>query len=203
MSISDLELRGVKMPPPETFLGDLEAAQIVEKINSFHTRLSRESHLDVAPFAETYFLNLIALYPVSMCGKNMTDTLKLVAALFFFGSQPQNATDTAKIDDEPKLRELFPRNKPSPTHQGYNVQDIALILDRSPLAIVEALKQKEEEAKVILEEAELRSTTQKETINNRALDTLTEALTEEEKDTLAQTESNASQKPKKRAELSC
>jgi hypothetical protein len=174
MSISDLELRGVKMPPPETCIGDLVAQQIVEKISSFHSRLSHEAHLDVAPFAETYFLNLIALYPVSMCSRNMTDTLKLVASLFYFGSQPQTPEDVGKTDDEPRLRELFPRNKPSPMNKGYSVEDLALIFDRSPATIAEAVKQKQEEAQVILEEATLRCSSERSAPNKDALETLTE-----------------------------
>jgi hypothetical protein len=200
MSVSDLEIRGVKMPPPETFLGDLSAAQIVEKINSFHQRLSRESHLNVAPFSETYFLNLLALYPVSMCSKTMTDELKLVAALFFFGSQPQDSQEVSK-DDEPRLRELFPRIKPSATHKGYSVEDLGLIFDRNPIAIAEAVRQKQEEAQVILEEAALRSAPKSNAQETPSIEALSEALTEEEKHALAQGKPEATRKQKQGADL--
>jgi len=159
--LTDLEIRGVKMPPPETFLGDLAAQQIVEKINSFHTRLNHESHLDVAPFAETYFLNLIALYPVSMCCKHMTSALKLVAALFYFGSQSADTEKQNPTEEDHKFKELFPIITPSLIYRGYSVDDLALIFDRSRTAIAEAIEQKEEEAKMILEEASLRSKTEK------------------------------------------
>jgi hypothetical protein len=157
MSISDLEIRGVKMPPPETFLDDLTAAQIVEKINSFHMRLSRESRLAVAAFAETYFLNLIALYPVSMCSKTMPESLKLVAALFYFGSQPSEGEKRNPTEEDGKFKELFPSITPSPIYRGYSFDDLALIFDRSRTVIAEAIVKKEEEAKIILEEALLRS----------------------------------------------
>jgi hypothetical protein len=177
MSLCELELRGVKLPEKETFLGDLTPSQIVEKIDLFHQRLQRESHLQVAPFAEAYFLNLIALYPVSMCSKTMTDTLKLVAALFYFGSKPPTEENRDAPQDELKAKELFPRNKPSPTHQGYSYEDLALIFDKTIPVIMKAVHQKREQAKVMLEEARLRCQSQ-----NAAF----EELTEEEKQTLSQ-----------------
>jgi len=178
MSLSDLELRGVKLPEKETYFEDLTANQIVEKINFFHERLRRESHLQVAPFAEAYFLNLIAFYPVSMCSRNMTDTLKLVAALFYFGSQPEKESDQASEEDL-VAKELFPRNKPSPVHRGYSYEDLALILDRSVPAIVESVRQKAKEAKIMLEEAKLRCKSEKAAL---------EELTEEERKALASQE---------------
>ena len=55
-----------------------------------------------------------------------------------------------------KAKELFPRNKPSPVYGGYSFEDLALIFDRTRAAIVEAVKQKRKEAKIMLEEATLR-----------------------------------------------
>jgi hypothetical protein len=159
MSLSELEIRGINLPPKETFLGELTAQQIVEKINQFHRRLKKESQREVAQFAESYFLNLIALYPVSMCSHGMTDTLKLVAALFFFGSKPAAAAKAT--DEDPKFKELFPNITPSQIHKGYSYDDLALIFDRSKLSIITAIEQKQEEAKIILEEATLRSQKEK------------------------------------------
>ncbi len=171
MSLCELELRGVKLPDKETFLGDLTAQQIVEKICTFHERLQNESHLGVAPFAESYFLNLMALYPVSMCNPNMTKKLKLVVALFYFGSKPTE--DTKKVTEEdPKIKELFPRIKPSPIHPEYSFDELALIFDKSKSAITEAVRQKQEEAQIMLEEAKLRCELKK---------TASERLAEEEK----------------------
>ena len=177
MSLCDVELRGVKLPEKETCLGDLTANQIVEKINIFHERLRRESHLQVAPFAEAYFLNLIALYPVSMCSRNMTDALKLVAALFYFGSKPEKIEQANMIEEDLKAKELFPRNKPSPIHRGYSHEDLALIFERSRPTIVEAVHQKQEQAKIMLEEATLRCKSEKAAY---------EELTEQEKRVLVQ-----------------
>jgi len=194
MSLSDfeLELRGVKLPEKEAYLGDLTAHQIVEKISQFHERLKHESHLQVAPFAESYFLNLIALYPVSMCSKTMSDPLKLVAALFYVGSQPPNEESAGAAEDDQRLKEFFPRNKPSSIHRGYAFEDLALIFDRSKAAIAEAVKQKREEAQVMLEEAALRCRKEQNAL---------ETLTEEEKHALVQGKPAAEEK--KRASLPC
>ncbi len=194
MSLCELELRGVKLPERETFLDDLTAEQVVEKINAFHQRLRRESHLQVAPFAEAYFLNLIGLYPVSMCDKNMTDSLKLVAALFFFGSQPAKEVDAKTTEGDQRLKELFPRNKPSPVQQGYSLEDLALIFDRTRAAIAEAVKQKQEEAQVMLEEAALRCKSKKNAL---------ETLTDEEKQALVQIKPKAEVEEKPRTSLKC
>ena len=169
MSLCELELRGVKLPEKETYFGDLTVNQIVEKINSFHERLKKESHLPVASFAEAYFLDLIALYPVSMCSKKMSDTLKLAAALFYFGSKPAKEENEITPQEELTAKELFPRNKPSPVYKGYSFEDLALILDKTRPAIIEAIKHKSEEAKIMLEEAKLRCRSEK-----AALDELTE-----------------------------
>jgi hypothetical protein len=175
MSISELELRGVKLPPRETCLGDLTAQQIVEKINAFHCRLQKESQLEVAQFAESYFLNLIALYPVSMCSHSMPDTLKLVVALFFFGSKQTEAEKTKITEEDRKFKELFPNITPNQVYDGYNYDDLALIFDRSKSSIIAAIEQKQEEAKIILEEALLRCKLEK---------TDVEQLIGEEKDKL-------------------
>ena len=185
-----MELRGVKLPEKETYLGDLSAEQIVEKINLFHERLRRESHLQVAPFAEAYFLDLIALYPVSMCQKTMTDNLKLVAALFYFGSKPSQEENRQAPEGDLAAKELFPRNKPSSVYRGYSCEDLALIFDKTRQAVFEAVKQKETEAKVMLEEAKLRCESEKAPL---------EQLTEEEKSALAPAKSEE----KRRTSLPC
>jgi hypothetical protein len=161
MSISELELRGIKLPPNETFLGDLTTNQIVEKINTFNNRLEKESHLEVAQFAESYFLNLIALYPVSMCSRSMPEALKLIAALFYFGNKPTEDEKRKTDEQDRRIKEFFPEITHSPVYNGYSFDDLALIFDRNRASIVEAVRQKEEEAKIILEEAQLRCQSEK------------------------------------------
>jgi hypothetical protein len=180
----DLELLGVKMPDRETFLDDLDAHQIVQRIDSFHDRLRKELHLQVAPFAESYFLNLLALYPVSMCSKTMTSTLKLVAALFFFGSKPKGDQIKTPSDDDHAVRGLFPRIKPSPVQGGYSLEDLALIFDRNRSVIAEAIREKQEEALIELECATMRRENKKEV-------PAAEILTSEEKEVVIKEKAKA------------
>lgn len=161
MDISEMELRGVKLPDRETCLGELTAQQIVEKINAFHERLKKESRLDVAQFAESYFLNLIALYPVSMCSRSLSEELKLVVSLFYFGSKPVKEEKSKTKADAGECKELFPNITHSHVHDGYSYDDLALIFDRSKSVICEAIKQKQEVAKIMLEEAMLRCESKK------------------------------------------
>jgi hypothetical protein len=177
VDLCDMELRGVKLPEKETFLGDLVAQQIVDKITSFHERLNREAFLGIAPFAESYFLNLIALYPVSMCNRNMTETLKLVVSLFYFGSQPTETEKKKRLKDEVECKELFPSITPSRVYGGYSYDDLAMMFDRTKSAIVEAIKQKQGIAKIMLEEATIRCDSKEKTL---------EHLAEEEKTKLNQ-----------------
>jgi hypothetical protein len=193
----DLELRGVKLPDRESTFDDLSAEQIVEKINKFHERLHREGQLQVTPFAESYFLNLIALYPVSMCAKQMSDNLKLVAALFYYGSQP-SGEEKAKIPEQ-EIKDLFPRNRPSHMYGGYTIDDLALIFDRSHGAIVEAVKQKKEQAIVMLEEAAMRCQRQ-ESLAKQNVEAL-QKLTDDEKHEIVMEKAQAEEK--KRTSLPC
>ncbi len=199
MSLHDLELelRGVKLPPRETLFEDLTAHQIVVKINAFHERLKREANMQVAAFAESYFLNLIALYPVSMCSKTMTDDLKLVAALFYFGSQATENNLTKPTDQD--LKEFFPANKPSPTRTGYTVEDLALIFDRPRSVIADAVRQKQEEAQVMIEEAVLRCQRQEQLAKETA--SSLQKLTDDEKQELVQEAKKVEEK--KRTSLRC
>jgi len=193
----DLELRGVKLPDRESCFDDLSVEQVVEKINKFHERLRHEGQLQVAPFAESYFLNLIALYPVSMCAKTMSDNLKLVAALFYFGSQPEGRNATKAPEQE--IKDLFPRNRPSNIHSGYTFEDLALIFDRTRNAIAEAIRQKQEQAQIMLEEATMRCQRQA-ALADKNVEAL-EKLTEDEKHEIV--EEKAKVEEKRQTSLPC
>ena len=56
---------------------------------------------------------------------------------------------------------MFPNITPSHVHDGYSFDDLALIFDRNKSAICEAIKQKQEIAKIMLEEAMLRCESKK------------------------------------------
>jgi 16S rRNA A1518/A1519 N6-dimethyltransferase RsmA/KsgA/DIM1 with predicted DNA glycosylase/AP lyase activity len=66
----------------------------------------------------------------------MTDSLKLLVALMYFDSKPENPKESG--------------------WEGLTMDYLALIFDRSKKTIHDCIKEKEAEAKKILEEAKLR-----------------------------------------------
>ncbi len=124
MSIKFLESRGIILPKKETDLANLTAKQIIDKIEGFYRRVL--SNWD--DFSEGNFLELLASYPVSMCSYTMTEPLKLIVALLYFESKPEN-------------------HKINNSWKGYSFDELAVIFDRSKATIHEAINQKELEAK--------------------------------------------------------
>jgi len=132
-----MEARGIRIPPRETDVSGLTAEQIIDKIRSFWERCkkSNSQDSDVAPID---FLELLEAYPVSMCSFHMTDSLKLLVALMYFDSRDKE--ESAILSD----------------WEGYSMDYLALIFDRSKKTIHDCIKEKEAEAKKIIEEAKLR-----------------------------------------------
>jgi len=132
-----MEARGIRIPPSETDVSGLTAQQIIDKIRSFWDRCRKDNSQDsdVAPID---FLELLEAYPVSMCSFHMTDSLKLLVALMYFDSKDKE--DNAVSSD----------------WEGYSMDYLALIFDRSKKTIHDCIREKEQEAKKILEEAKLR-----------------------------------------------
>jgi hypothetical protein len=159
MSLDGFERRGTKLPPRETDVSGLTAQQIIDKIRSFWDRCRKDNSQDsdVAPID---FLELLEAYPVSMCSFHMNDTLKLLVALMYF-------------DSRDKEENAIPSN-----WEGYSMDYLALIFDRSKKTIHDAIKEREAEAKAILEEAKLRK---------KAREIALRELVEEEKRKLKQT----------------
>lgn len=137
MSLDFMEKRGIKLPPRETDVSGLTAQQIIDKIRSFWEKCKNDSSQDsdVAPID---FLELLEAYPVSMCSYHMTDSLKLLVALMYFESRKK--TESSVSED----------------WEGLSMDYLALIFDRSKKTIHDAIKEKEQEAKRIIEEAKLR-----------------------------------------------
>ncbi|MGA2523566.1 MAG: hypothetical protein ABSF65_05365 [Candidatus Bathyarchaeia archaeon] len=139
MSIRDIKtFKGIKFPPNETELGNLTAKQLLDKINAFYQRYDIEGPL--GDEAESYFLQLMQAYPVSMCAYSTSEALKLTIALIYFDSKPTEE-EKSKANDQ---------------YEGYSCEDLALIFDRSKATIHAAIEGKEDEAKAIVEEARLR-----------------------------------------------
>lgn len=140
MSVSDLRRRSVPIPAPETEDG-LTAQDIMDRIRSFYLKMEK-ANSEVTDFAEGYFLELLRYYPQSLCSRDMTDALKLLIALLYYGSKP---------DPEDK----------EPIWNGYSYEDLGLVFDRSKATIHEAIMQRGDDAKRILSEGELRAEAKK------------------------------------------
>jgi hypothetical protein len=75
-------LEDIALPAPETEK-ELSAFDIMEKIRSFYRRFNQIRDAAMEDNAEHFFLQLLAEYPQSMCSRNFSDTLKLIASLIY------------------------------------------------------------------------------------------------------------------------
>lgn len=137
MSLRLLREKGIPLPPVETEEG-LTAKDILDAMRGFYLRLEKELDSEIADYAESYFLELMANYPKSMCSQHMTDSLKLLIASIYFESK-----------SEPNDKEL--------TWEGYSYEDLSVIFDKSKASIHEAIRQKETQVKQLLEESQKRT----------------------------------------------
>jgi len=137
VSLAILRKKGMLSPPVETEDG-LTAEDIMDKVRSFYLRLEKNTHSEIADYAESYFLELMLNYPKSMCNRHMTETLKQLIALFYIDSKPE-------AEEE------------EPAWNGFSYEDLAIVFDRSKASIHEAIRQKEGEVKQFREESKLRA----------------------------------------------
>ena len=134
--INRLRSEGYDLPAIETDVSTLAKEEIFERVQDFWRRYDKITSSD-DEFAPVYFVELLAKYPVSLCKRQMTDTLKLLIALFYFDSKPN-----------PEEKE--------PIWNGYSYDNLALIFVRSKASIHDAIKEKEAKAKAILNHVQLR-----------------------------------------------
>jgi len=118
---------------PKVTEEDLTAKEIMDKVRGSYRRLER----DPQDWVECEFLELLRDYPRSMCKRDMSDTLKLWIALVYFESKPE----FREYDDD---------------WEGCTYDYLSLIFDRSKASIHQAIREKEREAKQLLQEARLR-----------------------------------------------
>jgi len=153
-----LKSLGVKLPQTEDDLVNVKAEDLIGKMRSFYERLEKVANAD-NEFAPMDFLELLTYYPVSMCSFHQTETLKLLIALFYYWDKQKESEE--KEND----------------YEGYSMDYLSLIFDRSKSSIHQAIKDKEAEAKAIIEQSKLR---------NKAKKIALEQLIEEEKQKLKQ-----------------
>ena len=149
--IGVLKNKGVALPPMEKE-GDLTAKDIMDKIRNFYNKLEK-CNSETRDFAEGYFLELLYHYPKSMCSRHMTETQKLLMALIYLESKPGPEEE-------------------DPLWNGFSYEDLSLMFDVSKATVHQAIRQKEEEAKKLLVDVQLRE---------KAKEIALEQLIEEEK----------------------
>jgi hypothetical protein len=156
-----LKSLGVKLPNFENEFSNVKVEDLIAKMRSFYERFEKVANAD-NEFAPMDFLELLTYYPASMCSFHQTETLKLLIALFYYW-------DKQKESEEEENEE------------GCSMDYLSLVFDKSKSTIHQAIKDKEAEAKAIIEESKLR---------NKAKKIALEQLIEEEKEKLKQTIQN-------------
>jgi len=149
---------GVKLPQTENDFSNVKVEDLIGKMRSFYERLDKVANAD-NEFAPMDFLELLTYYPASMCSFHMNETLKLLISIFYLWDKQKESGEEG--DD----------------YEGYSMDYLSLIFDRSKSSIHQAIKDKEAEAKAIIEESKLR---------NKAKEIALEQLIEEEKQKLKQ-----------------
>jgi len=144
-----MEKNNVKLPPKETDFLNPTTADLMAKIQDFWLRYNKEKS-DQYEGAVEDFLELIIYYPNTMCKREMNETLKLLVALFYF-YKPFGLSPTIQDKVRKEIMEVI-ENKWSAPSYDY----LAMIFCKSKASIHEAIKQKEAEARQLLEEAQLR-----------------------------------------------
>jgi len=129
---------GVKLPNFENEFSNVKVEDLINKMRSFYERFEKVQSAD-NEFAPMDFLELLTYYPVSMCSFHQTETLKSLIALFYYWHKEKESEE--KEND----------------YEGYSMDYLALIFNKSKSSIFEAVRQKGEEAKQLIEEAKLRT----------------------------------------------
>lgn len=177
-----LKATGYELSPRETDFSDLTTKEIMDKIAEFMSN-TNPKHEELIPD----FWQLIANYPVSMCQRKMSDTLKLLINLFYHYKPP-------KIKQKDKLhQELWDSVRERFNKQGFfSYEQLAILFMRSKASIHDAIQEKEAEVKQLVEE-----------VNNRryARSIALEELVAEEKLKLLQKTSKGIEKTTERTAL--
>ena len=141
-----LDILGQKyydLPSTETDLSELTVNEIITKSREFWHRFEKASEIDEdAEFAPMCFMQLLAYYPVSLCKRDMSDTLKLIMAMAYFANKP---------DAQDK----------KPIWNGFSYEDLSLIFVRSKASVHAAIIDKHIEAQDLLATDDLREEARK------------------------------------------
>jgi len=162
-----LKSLGVKLPDFENDFSNVKVEDLINKMRSFYERFEKVQSAD-NEFAALDFAELLTYYPVSMCSFHQSETLKLLISIFYLWGKQKESGE--KEND----------------YEGYSMDYLSLIFDKSKSSIFEAVRQKGEEAKQLIEEAKLRT---------KAKQIAFQQLVEQEKEKLKQTIQNKQTNP--------
>ena len=164
-----LNASNISVPPIEIDASVLYGKEIHSKIRDWQQRYERYSTEMADLDIPSDFMELVAKYPVSMCKKEMNNTIKLLIALFYFyhpigmepfnvdmfeGEVPFNADKMVK-----EANEFFNKHVHEIIQPSY--EQLSLIFDKSKATIFTAIQEKGEEAKTLIEQGQLRRNARK------------------------------------------
>ena len=132
------------MLPPQESPEDLTVTDIIDRIKLFMSRCSKNktyAELDLAK----EFLELLTTYPVSMCRRQSTPTIRRVMAMFYFYRIP-----LLKSDDD-KETELF-RMMHEKDHAFFSYDDLAIIFLCSKATVHTIIMAEQAEVKQLMAE---------------------------------------------------
>ena len=136
-----LKKTGYELPPRETDFSNLTTKEIFDKIAEFMSN-ANPKHEDLI----FDFWQLIAEYPISMCQRKMSATLKLLITLFYFYKPP--SVDTVKLKDkwEKELWQCFCKQ-----FKGwYSYEQLGILFMRSKASIHDAIEEKKIEVQQLI-----------------------------------------------------
>jgi len=130
--------RTYDLPPIEREFSELSVQEFMDRVQEFWHRYEKTSQLnDENEFAPMYFMQLLAYYPVSLCKRGMSDTLKLLIAMSYYCSKPEE-------------------HEKEPIWNGFSYEDLSLIFVRSKASIHAAIRDNTVKAKDLLITNDLR-----------------------------------------------
>jgi len=141
-----LKSSGYELPPRETDYSGLTTKEVFDKIKEFMDNANPKYEDLVFDFWQ-----LIAEYPVSMCERKMSQTLKFLITLFYHYKVP-NSRQKDKLHQE-----LWDSVREKLNKEGlFSYEELAILFMRSKASIHDAIKAREGEIMQLVEEVNMR-----------------------------------------------
>ena len=162
MSVSRMKREGYELPEPETAEG-LDAQKIVECMRSYLEaceHASGEGNMD--GIFDSYFMELLATYPKSMCSHQLGPALGFLMALLYEDGLPTQEDVERHRQEVEKYRELGykgsyvdSRSEPQP---DFTFENLALIFNCSKSTVHDSIRKHGVAAKKAVQDVRLHRT---------------------------------------------